>query len=294
VAEWSAEIEVDELLARRLLRAQFPQLALQSLELVGAGWDNTVWRVDGEWAFRFPRREIAIPGVARELAVLPIIAPQLPVPVPEPVFVGEPSGEYPWPFFGAPYLAGREPADGELDDEARASLARPLGEFVRALHAVEADVELPEDPLRRSDMSFRVPRAAETLAEAERRGLWRAPRQVGEILEAARGLRTPAPTAIVHGDLHLRHVLVGVRGELAAVIDWGDACRADPCVDFLLYWCLLPPAGRTAFLDAYGPVEEEQLLRARVLSLMICAVLAYSSDGRRADEAVAGLERTLR
>ena len=293
MAEWSAEIEVDELLARRLVSAQFPQLALQSLELVGAGWDNTVWRVDGEWAFRFPRREIAIPGVVRELAVLPIIAPQLPVPVPEPVFVGEPSGEYPWPFFGARCLTGREPADAALDDEGRARLARPLAQFLRVLHALEAEVDLPEDPLRRTDMSFRVMRAEETLVEAVRRGLWRAPRRVHEIFEVARGLPVPPATSLVHGDLHLRHVLVEA-GELAAVIDWGDACRADPCVDFLLYWCLLPPAGRTEFLDAYGPVEEEQLLRARVLSLMICAVLAYSSDGRHADEAVAGLERTLR
>lgn len=293
MTEWRAEIEVDETLARELLGAQFPALELRRLQLVGAGWDNTVWRVDGEWAFRFPRRQVAIPGVERELAVLPLLAPQLPLPVPEPVFVGAPSERFPWPFSGARYLAGREPAEARLDDEGRARLAASLAAFLRALHAVDARVELPEDPLRRTDMAFRVPRAQEMLAETERRGLWRTPRRVGEILDAARGLPVPPATAIVHGDLHLRHILV-VDGRLAAVIDWGDACRADPCVDLVLYWSLLPPAARDAFLDTYGPVEEEQLLRARVLSLLICAALARSSEGAVATEAVAGLERTVR
>ena len=293
MAEWSAEIEVDAALARRLLADQFPELELRSLEPVGTGWDNTVWRVDGEWAFRFPRRRVAIPGVERELAVMPLLAPHVPLPVPEPVFVGAPSERFPWPFFGARYLAGREPADAGLDEEGRERLARPLAAFLRALHVVDAPIELPEDPLRRTDMAFRVPRAEGMLAETQRRSLWRVPSRAGEILEAARGRPVPPATVIVHGDLHLRHVLVD-DGRLAAVIDWGDVCRADPCVDLVLYWSLLPPGARAAFLDAYGAVEEEQLLRARVLSLMICAALACSSGGAAAAEAVAGLERTVR
>ena len=62
----------------------------------------------------------------------------------------------------------------------------------------------------------------------------------------------------------------------------------------MLYWCLLSPTGRRAFLSAYGPVSAEQLLRARVLALMICAVLAYSGQGAHVGEAVAGLDRTVR
>ena len=52
MAERRAEIDVDEPLARRLLRAQFRELELRALELVAVGWDNTVWRVDGQWALR--------------------------------------------------------------------------------------------------------------------------------------------------------------------------------------------------------------------------------------------------
>ena len=55
-------------LARRLIAAQCFEPT--SLRLLGEGWDNTVWLADERWAFRFPRREIGLPGFRRELAVL--------------------------------------------------------------------------------------------------------------------------------------------------------------------------------------------------------------------------------
>jgi hypothetical protein len=80
------------------------------------------------------------------------------------------------------------------------------------------------------------------------------------------------------------------------VVDWDDLCRGDPAVDLLLYWCFLPPAARGAFRDAY-PVRDEQLLRARVLSLFLCGSLAVFGRHERLPalerESLAGLDRTL-
>jgi aminoglycoside phosphotransferase (APT) family kinase protein len=301
VAEWSAEIVVDADLARRLIGAQFPHLDTDSLRLLAEGWDNTVWIADDEWAFRFPRRAIAVPLVERELATLPVVAPLLSAAIPVPVFVGRPADGYPWPFFAARLIPGRELADAALDDAARIRLARPLGAFLRALHesathdAVAAHYALPVDPNGRADMALRVPRTRERLAEAGRLGLARLPSTVDRLLEAARGLPAPEATAFAHGDLHLRHLLVDEDGALTGVIDWGDVCVADPAIDLQLVWSVLPPEGRAAFLDAYGPVSEEQLLRARVLALFLSAVLAvYGRAEGRANlerEAVQGLVR---
>ena len=81
------------------------------------------------------------------------------------------------------------------------------------------------------------------------------------------------------------------------MIDWGDVCRSDPAVDLVLVWCALPPAARAAFFDEYGAVGEEGLLRARVLSLFLCAVLALHARaeglGEVERESLDGLERTL-
>jgi aminoglycoside phosphotransferase (APT) family kinase protein len=297
VREWAAEVTVDEALARRLIRAQFPDVELRSLSLLGQGWDMTVWLVDDEWVFRFPRREMVIPGLANEIAHLRELAQLVPLPIPAPTYVGDPSPEYRWPFYGAPFLPGRELAEAALDDPGRTALARPLGVFLRALHHARLDADLPRDPVGRANMTVRVPRTRERLAELERLGLWRAPRQAHDVIEAVAGLGPLEPTALVHGDLHLRHLLVDGSGRATAVIDWIDLSYNTPGVDFVLYWSLLPPEGRREFRAAYGPILEDDLLCGRILSLFLCGTLAVYGHHEGMPQleraAIDGLDRTL-
>jgi aminoglycoside phosphotransferase (APT) family kinase protein len=290
---WTAEVTVDEPLARRLITEQFPELAVAALTLLGEGWDNTVWLVDERWVFRFPRREVAVPGFERELAALPGLAPRLPLPIPNPVFAGRPAEDFPWPFFGAPHVPGREPLG--LSEPARVALGRPFGHFLRALHDAPVDADLSHDPMGRADMAIRVPRTLEQLAPVEAAGLWRAPDSVARFLDAAHALPPSDAAVVLHGDLHLRHVLVDDHDAPSGVIDWGDICRGDPSIDLTLFWSMLPPAGRAEFLAAYGPVSEEQLVRARVLAINLCSILllyAHSEGMPEVErEALAGLER---
>jgi aminoglycoside phosphotransferase (APT) family kinase protein len=299
--EWAAEVAVDHALVRRVLASQFPELELGSLRLLGDGWDNSVWLVDERFVFRFPRREIAVAPGEREVVLLPRLAPLLPLPVPEPVFVGQPDDDFPWPFFGAPMLPGREAARIALDDDRRGRAAGPLARFLRALHdpaLLELDgVEaLPHDPTRRADSAYRSLRMRERADELRRLELWDAPAALEAVLAEAESLPSPTGRAVVHGDLHLRHLLVSDGGEPTAVIDWDDLCVADPSIDLMLYWSHLPPTARAAFRDVY-PATEEQLLRARVLSLFLCGSLAVYGrhEGLPAleREAIAGIERTL-
>ena len=107
---------------------------------------------------------------------------------------------------------------------------------------------------------------------------------------------SPAGLVLTHGDLHLRHVLIS-DGALAAVIDFGDVCLADPCIDLVLIWSLLPPGGRDRFFAEYGQVTDKQLLRSRVLAIALDSMLArYAHDKGNASlqrESLAALERTL-
>jgi len=261
---------------------------------------TTTARVDERWVFRFPRRASAIGGISREIDVLPRLAPLLPLAIPTPVFVGRPAYGYPWPFFGAGLLAGRE-ASGALSDADRNRAAPALANFLRTLHdstvatAIDTATTLPADPLNRGNMTLRVPRTADRLSEVKRLGLWQPPPSLGRLLDAARALPAPDASAVAHGDLHFRHLLVDENAHLVGVIDWGDVCRADPSIDLPLIWSFLPPDGRGTFLAAYGPVTTEQLLRARVLALFLCAALAVYADHEGMDkvkrEAIAGLAR---
>src|SRR4051794_679840 len=293
---WSPEVEVDEPLVRRLLRAQFPALAARSVRPLAEGWDSSVYLVDDRWAFRFPRRAIVLPGFALELEALPRLAPLLPVAVPVPVHVGAPSEDFPWPFAGAWLIPGHE-ATGTRH---RASLAVSLARALRALHepATLAAVggALPEDANRRADMQMRIPFAREQFEGLERAGLWHPPATAVDVLERALELPPPVATAVCHGDLHFRHLIVA-GGALRGLIDWIDVCRADPAIDLQLLWSFFDPPDRAAFLAEYGPVSAEALLRARVVALFLCAALALYGDAEGhetvAREALAGLDRTL-
>jgi aminoglycoside phosphotransferase (APT) family kinase protein len=296
VAIWSAERTVDEPLARRLL-AQFPELDACSLRPLSEGWDYAIWVVDEAWAFRFPRRATVVPGVEVEIEALPRLAPILPLPVPAAVFVGEPSDEFPWPFFGSPLLPGRELGEVPLDDGQRADVGRQLAPFLRALHAADLDVELPRDGNRRADMSDRVPKTRAQLAELEQLGIWERTPPVDSILAEAERLPPTTVEAVVHGDLHFRQLLATDEGELTGVLDWVDICRTDPAVDLALFWGYLPPSARGTFLDAYGHVRDEELLRARVVALSVWGALAHYGrvEGYAGItvEALAGLHRAV-
>ena len=296
---WHAEVVVDDQLARRLI-AQFPELEIDTLRLLADGWDRAAWLLNEEWVFGFPRRAAAVPGIEREMKLLPRLAPLLPLPIPVPVFLGRPADEYPWPFFGSAFLRGQESCDVELDDAGRIDAGLELAAFLGQLHSVEVAEavgieELPVDPNQRADMPRRVEVARRYLKEAERLGLWQAPTSVARLLAEAQQLPPHEQSAsIAHGDLHFRHLLLH-EGRMSGVIDWVDVCRADPAIDLQLVWSFLPPSGREAFMRTYGSATEEQLLRARVLAFSLCAALAcYGYEEGVAGvqrEALAGLER---
>ncbi|GGL03477.1 phosphotransferase [Planomonospora parontospora] len=301
--EWAAEQDVREDDAAALVGGQFPDLRGAPVRLLATGWDNTVHLVGERWAFRFPRRAVALPGVEREIATLPILAARLPLVLPVPARVGRPSGAYPWPFWGAELIPGEELAEADLSEEGRVRAAAGLGAFLHALHAPELAAEagggLPVDPMRRGDPAIRAAMARERLGRLVRRGAWTPDPAVDRLLaEGERAGPPPGPAVVSHGDLHLRHLLVDPDGRATGVIDWGDLCRADPAVDLSLAYAGFDGAARTALLSAYGrPVGPGRELAARVLAVCLCAVLAdYAESTGRARllaASLAGLRRAV-
>jgi aminoglycoside phosphotransferase (APT) family kinase protein len=284
---WRAEIAVDEALARELIGGQF-ELPLASVELVSAGWDYTVFRVDEQWAFRFPRREIVLEPMQREVYALRRLAGRLPFAAPEPELLGRPLAGYPWPFYGARWLPGAEA--GESSDAERLALAPQLGRALRTLHELDLPLELPADANRRADMSVRVPFTREHLD-----GVWTSP-AAEEVLHRAERLPPTELAVICHGDLHFRQVLVEGT-QLVGFVDWVDVCRSDPGIDLQLAYAFLPPRARQAFFAEYGAISPESELRARVVGLSLGASLArYGRDEGFPlieREALASLERAV-
>lgn len=82
-SQWTAEVALTPQFAADLIREQFPDLGAGPVTALATGWDNAAFVVGGQWLFRFPRREVAVPGVRREITVLPRLAAILPLPIPD-------------------------------------------------------------------------------------------------------------------------------------------------------------------------------------------------------------------
>jgi len=295
---WEAEHDVDRERARRLVAARFEDLADVEPEPCGVGWDNTAWRF-GEWVFRFPRRAIAVPLLETENRVLPAIAARLPLAIPVPERLGAPGPELPWPFAGYRRLPGRTACVARSDDAERPRAAPRLAKFLRALHAIDAGAARAlgagPDTLQRMERAKRRDLGLERLAELERRGVDVDGSRIRAALEALPAGYRPRATALVHGDLYVRHLIVDDANELTGVIDWGDLHVGDPAIDLAVLASWVPPEARAAFEQAYGPIDDTTRLALRFRAAFhTVTLLLYALDAGAAElerEAALGLAR---
>ncbi len=278
---WTAEIDLSPEAAVALVEHQFPALAPVQMEPFGMGWDNCAYLVNGQWVFRFPRRHIAVPLLATESRVLPAIADQLPLPVPSPSFLGQPTDVYPYPFAGYSLLPGRTACRAKLGEAERHAAALPLANFLRTLHelAPKPDLDVPPDELRRLEMDHRIPMVRQRLERALELHLVKKPAPLRQVIARTPKNWRPGTSTLVHGDLYARHLLVDKDNHLAGVIDWGDLHLGDPAIDLAIAYAFLPDAARATFLDAYGPVDNQRLAVARLRALFSClTILLYGHD----------------
>jgi aminoglycoside phosphotransferase (APT) family kinase protein len=190
------------------------------LRQVDAGWDFKVLILADEWVVRWPRHRLAVEEIEKEAALLPALAPLLPVEVPQFEYVSR----EPW-LVAYRFIQG-EPLAGEDPDGVRV--------FLEALHGIDVgEVPAPHpdwlETYREQADEFR--RVVLPLLDADERTR-------GEALLDETETLTGFEPALTHSDLGPSHLLVR-NGRLAGVIDWGDARVGDPALDYS--WLLNGP-----------------------------------------------------
>ncbi|MGB8518587.1 MAG: phosphotransferase [Candidatus Tumulicola sp.] len=276
-APWEAEFRVEMPLAGRLIATQFPELAALPVRAFGEGWDNVAYLVGERYVFRFPRRSVSAELMATELRVLPAIAPKLPLPVPVPRFAGEPSDAFAWPFAGYERIPGEALSRLRLGDGAEASIARDVGNFLRALHAIDSDTvpRLDNDRIGRLDHARCMPKATQRLRELEEAGAVEDVTRFERVLEETAPGADDCPLVPVHGDLYGRHVLAEDESSASGVIDWGDVHRGHRAVDLAVAFEAFPASARDAFASGYGYIGERTWATARYRALYHSAMVAH-------------------
>jgi aminoglycoside phosphotransferase (APT) family kinase protein len=267
----AADIFLDELLVRRLLRAQHPDLAELNLRLVANGWDNDLYRLGADLVVRLPRRRVAVPLIESEQRWLPAIAARVSVTIPTPVRVGLPSDDFPWPWTITGWFEGTIASQTPFAEHG--ALATDLAGFVRELHTA-APLDAPANPFRG------VPLAERGVAFLDRLGTGTVP-HLGEVdriwQDALRAEPWTGAPVWLHGDLHPANILTR-DGHLAAVLDFGDLTSGDPASDLATAWLTFDPDGRAAF-RASLEYDEATWRRARGWVVVLAsAFLANSAD----------------
>lgn len=269
----AADVLVRPGLVRRLLRAQHPDLADLPLRRLGSGWDTVVLRLGGALTVRLPRRELGARLVATEQRWLRVLAPRLPLPTPEPVRLGAPTSEYPYPWSVCRYVPGRPAGADALTGPAGLPAAEVLADLMRSLH-VRAPGDAPRNPYRGVPLAERTERLDAALPDL--------PASLRDPVHRAwqRALGAAAfegPPRWLHGDLHGLNVLVS-RRRIRGVIDFGDLCAGDPATDLASAWLLLDRPARQRLRDLLG-TDEAQWERGRGWALYLSVMfLAHSGQ----------------
>jgi aminoglycoside phosphotransferase (APT) family kinase protein len=261
----AGEVDIDADLVGRLVAEQFPHLAdLPITEVRSTGTVNAIYRLGNRLYARLPRVRGWAPDLDREWRWLPMLAPRLPLRVPEPVGRGRPGGSFPfsWAIYG--WIDGQPYADRLVDDERRA--AEDLAQFVVDLRRIDP-VGAPRGgrrPLRELDAVTR-----EAIESA--RGVIDADAAVAAWERALRAPAWAGSPVWIHSDLLRPNVLVR-DGRVCAVIDFGGVGVGDPAADVIAAWSVFGRAGRGVFRAALE-VDDGTWERARGFALHQAALI---------------------
>lgn len=268
---------IDADLVRRLVATQFPDWAgLPVREVAHQGWDNRTFRLGDDLSVRLPSAAGYVPAVEKEQRVLPYLAARLGVPVPQPVALGSPDADYPFPWSVRRWLVGSVPMD--VPDLDRARLAADVATVLVQLRAVPAG----PGPAAGAHSFHRGAHpshyAAEVVAALDTLGSDVDRRACEAVWGAATRSTWSGPPVWFHGDVAPGNLLVDDAGRLSAVIDFGTCGVGDPACDLVLAWTFLDHGARRVFHDAVG-LDAGTWARARAWALWKSLIMLAGSAG---------------
>lgn len=281
-----SEIEIDVSLVSNLLAEQHPDLQHLTISPVDSGWDNTIFRLGNNLCLRFPRRQVVANLIINEQTWLPLLAKQLPLPIPTPYRLGKPGQGYPWRWSILPWLAGVT-ADQQPPHP---NQVKRFVAFLRSLH-IPAPVNAPVNTVRGVPLSQRVASVEERMQRLKSKSNLITP-EIEKIWNQALNAPIDIETTWLHGDLHPRNILVE-NGTITGIIDWGDITSGDLATDLASIWMLFSERNiRKQAIMEYQNISHATIQRAKGWAILFGILLLDTGLVDNPQHAVIG-ERTL-
>jgi len=246
---------------RAFLEQRWPDLAVDTFEPLPGGWDCFTYLVNGEWVFQFPRLPGSEERLRKQLTLLPELAREVSSAVPLPEYTST-----------DPVRMGYRRVEGQrMSADIDGIWPERLGRFLYDLHLTPPEfvgMRALSAAAVREDLRHEVEaigRHVLPLLDAGERAA--SERMLSAFLNDDANFRFS--TCLTHGDIRPEHVLVTASGDLAGVIDWGDAAVGDPVADLAWIVHAMPEEGERV-LGAYGgPPDDRALQRARFLFVLM-------------------------
>ncbi len=276
--------EISVSLVTDLVAEQFPQWCHLSIKPVECdGWDNRTFRLGEEMSIRLPSAESYVAQVQKEQKWLPVLAPQLSVPIPEPLAVGQPSKKYPWNWSVNRWIEGDSANTLSIDEKYLQILASELAQFLNELHKVDATggpVPGPHNFYRGGSLSVYDAETRAAFAQLSDHINVDAASSVWEKATSSNWRNAPV---WVHGDFAAGNILVR-DSRLAAIIDFGCMGVGDPACDLVIAWTLLKKESRRIFRDLLC-LDSDTWARARGWALWKALITIAPLEDKACSEA---------
>jgi aminoglycoside phosphotransferase (APT) family kinase protein len=255
---------IDDVLVRHMVSAQFPQWAHFPVKSVAmGGWDNRSFRLGERMIVRLPSAAAYAAQVEKEHRWLPRLAPLLPLQIPVPIAIGEPTSSYPWKWSICRWIEGETPVPEVVADSN--GFAAGVAGFLVALQRIDptGGPSLgPHNFYRGGPLATYDAEVREAIGILERRIDTKA---ATAIWEAALRTAWDHSPVWIHGDMSVGNLL-SQDGQLRAVIDFGMLGVGDPACDLSIAWTLFRGRSREVF-RAMLPLDSGTWIRGRAWTL---------------------------
>lgn len=136
---------MDKLEAVKQIKQEYPDLVIEEIEFLGAGYDSEAFLLNQAYVFKFPRHARAARNLYKEAIVLKEIKDKVPLKVPAICFIGTSDQPNQLTFVGHEKIEG-VPLDAELlatlTNERKEEMAKELAAFFKALHKIELSTQI--------------------------------------------------------------------------------------------------------------------------------------------------------
>ncbi|KTC64722.1 aminoglycoside phosphotransferase (plasmid) [Legionella adelaidensis] len=253
-------MNINEKLAQKLISEQFPQwenLAIRPVEK--SGWDNRTFHLGDDMTMRLPSSKEYAPQIVKEFQWLPLLGQAITTcQITTPLALGMPSEVYPWHWTVNRWIEGETACAERIQDLNK--FAKALGLFLNELQKIDSaggPVAGLHNFFRGGDLAVYKEEVRQAIPGIKNKDEQKIAERLWYDALSSQWERTPV---WVHGDIACGNILV-CKGQLKAVIDFGQLAIGDPACDLTIAWNLFTGESRDIFRNTLA-LDKNTWIRA--------------------------------